>query len=130
TNGKPAIPSLPLYGFKITDAQATGPKAKVVVIGGTHTREQSASHQLDAFLRHVVSDTPAMARLRRHAEIYVYPQINPEGRYAYNLTGNPYNVERDTPRTKGTDLNRIWNQSESDLATKWPEVSLLQGVMR
>jgi hypothetical protein len=125
----PQIPSLPQYGLHITDFSVKGEKTKVVVIGGTHAREQSASHMLEAFLRKLTDDSPEMRELRQMMEFFVYPQINPEGRYAYNLPGNPHGIERDAPSNLGKgaydeDLNRVWHDPEG-----WPQIEAIQRVI-
>jgi len=124
-NATQPIPSLPQYGLLLTDAAVTGPKAKVVVIGGTHAREQSGSHLLDGFLRKLVDGSSEMTTLLGAAEFYVYPQINPEGRYAYNLANNPYSVQQDAPATIDVDLNRIWNNTADH-----PQVAAIQSAMQ
>jgi hypothetical protein len=126
----PQIPALPQYGLRITDTTATGEKMKIVVIGGTHAREQSASHMLDGFLRKLVDGSPEMTRLLARAEFFVYPQVNPEGRYAYNLPGNPHGIERDAPSNLGAgefdeDLNRVWQDPAG-----WPQIVAIQAVIK
>jgi hypothetical protein len=128
-SGKPTIPALPIYGFNVTDPTALGPKVNIGVLGGVHAREQAASYVLESFLRTLVSDTPEMAALRQKANIYVYPQMNPQARYAYNLPGNPYNVQRGDMAHPGTgdanDLNRHWENP-----TSWPQTQAIQTVMK
>jgi hypothetical protein len=126
----PQIPPLPQYGLRITDASVTDPKAKIVVVGGIHAREQSGSHMLDGFLRKLVDGSPEMIDLLGRADFYVYPQVNPEGRYGYNQPGNPHGIERDAPSNLGVgefdeDLNRIW-----DDPTDWPQIVAIQAIMK
>jgi len=126
----PQIPPQAQYGLRITDGNAGGKKIKIAVIGGTHAREQAGSHLLEGFLRKLVDDSPEMRELRRRVEVYVYPQINPEGRYAYTLLGNPHGIERDAPSNPGggaydQDLNRVWHRPEG-----WPQMKAIQKILR
>lgn len=123
-NSTNPIPSLPQYGLVLTDSAVTDPKTKVVVIGGTHAREQSGSHLLDGFLRKLVDGSSEMTSLLGAAEFYVYPQINPEGRYGYNLPNNPYSVQRDAPANIDEDFNRVWNNPVNN-----PQLADIQSIM-
>ncbi|GEM_PF-6682389 len=126
----PQVPPLPQYGMRISDDSDSRKKTTVVVMGGTHAREQAGSHMLEGFLRKLVEDSPEMRDLRKRVEVFVYPQVNPEGRYAYLLPGNPHGIERDAPSNLGKgaydeDLNRIWHQPEG-----WPQIMAIQKVIR
>lgn len=126
----PQIPPLPQHGLRITDTSVTDPKTKIVAIGGVHAREQSGSHMLDGFLRKLVDGSPGMIDLLGRAEFFIYPQVNPEGRYGYNQPGNPHGIERDAPSNLGAgdfdeDLNRMW-----DDPTGWPQIVAIQAVMK
>ena len=90
-----------LYGYKITDADYDGPKAKIVVLSGVHANETLGNFTLEGLVGFLVSDELAAAQLRRYAEFYVYPMANPDGRYAgYN---------RSTVQVDDIDPNRAWN---------------------
>lgn len=94
------IPQQDLHGYKITDPDATGLKAQIVLLGGVHSNETLGNHTLEAMVDYLVGDTLDAALLRRRAEFYVYPMANPDGRLAgYN---------RSTVETPTLDPNRFW----------------------
>jgi hypothetical protein len=90
-----------LYGFKITDDDATGPKQKIALVGGVHANETVGNWTLEGLIDFLVSDEMEAAQLRRYAEFYVYPMANPDGRYAGN--------NRTTVAVDDIDPNRAWN---------------------
>lgn len=95
------IPSSDLYGYRITDTAATGNKAKIVLAGGVHSNETLANHTLEAMVDYLLSDDLGAALLRRRAEFFVYPMVNPDGRLAgYN---------RSTVEHVSLDPNRSWD---------------------
>jgi hypothetical protein len=90
-----------LYGFKITDPGAAGPKKKIVVLSGVHANETLGNFTLEGLIDFLVSDELEAAQLRRYAEFFVYPMANPDGRFAgYN---------RSTVQRPTVDPNRAWN---------------------
>jgi Zinc carboxypeptidase/Cytosolic carboxypeptidase N-terminal domain len=90
-----------LYGFIVTDPEQTGPKKKIVALGGVHSNETLGNFTLEGLIDFLVSDELEAAHLRRYAEFYIYPMANPEGRYAgYN---------RSTVQRPTVDPNRAWN---------------------
>jgi hypothetical protein len=90
-----------LYGYKITDPAATGPKEKIVLLSGVHANETLGNFTLEGLIDFLVSDELSAGQLRRYAEFYVYPMANPDGRYAgYN---------RSTVQRVNVDPNRAWN---------------------
>jgi hypothetical protein len=90
-----------LYGYKITDAAAAGPKAKIVLLSGVHANETLGNFTLEGLVDFLVSDDLEAGRLRRYAEFYVYPMANPDGRFAGN--------NRSTIQRPSVDPNRAWN---------------------
>jgi hypothetical protein len=100
----PSIPQHDFYGYKITDSSTGGPKQKVVMISGNHNTEWSGGWSLQGALDFYVSDDPQADFLRKNTELYVYPMVNPDGRYT--LAG------RSNPELRAMDLfdhNRVWN---------------------
>ena len=83
------VPAQNLYGFRITDLAATGPKTKVVINGGTHPAENTGNYAVEGLVRFLISDDPRAAELREHADLYIYPQTNPEGKYNGYHRSNP-----------------------------------------
>ncbi|MEM7229601.1 MAG: M14 family zinc carboxypeptidase, partial [Planctomycetota bacterium] len=97
------IPGQPLYSYRISDDTIVGPKQKIVLVGGNHGGEPLGSHALEGMVDFLLSSDPMAASIRRRAEIFVYPQVNPEGRYAgYFRTS----VER-----PDDNYNRTWDCS-------------------
>jgi hypothetical protein len=95
-----------LYGFKVTDASAVGPKEKVVLISGVHANETLGNHTLEGLIDFLVSADPRAAELRKKAEFYIYPMVNPDGRFAgYN---------RSTVQHEDRDPNRYWTELKYD----------------
>ena len=98
--GRP-VPALPLYGFKITDPNTAGPKVKVELQSGNHPCEYSGSWVHEGLVLFLLGNDPRAAVLRQKVEFYVYPLVNPEGRYA----GMGWN----SPQVLGMNHNRIWH---------------------
>jgi len=90
-----------LYGYKIRDPSYSHQKKKVLLAGGNHPCETPGSHALEGMIDFLLSDAPEAACLRRVAEFYVYPQVNPDGRVA--------GYYRSTPQNPSKDYNRYWN---------------------
>ena len=107
------IPQQDLYGYRITDPDSTSPKAKVVLLGGVHSNETLANHTLEAMIDYLLSDSLEVAQLRRRAEFFVYPMVNPDGRLA--------GFNRSTVEEPNLDPNRSWDpplyRGQSEIAT-------------
>ncbi|MEQ9461492.1 MAG: M14 family zinc carboxypeptidase [Phycisphaeraceae bacterium] len=91
-----------LYGYKITDGGVAGVKEKVVLASGVHPNEGPAGHVLEGIVNFLVSDDPRATALREAAEFYVYPLVNPDGRYA--------GLNRSGVEHPDRDMNRFWNE--------------------
>ncbi len=90
-----------MFGYQITDPSATGPKEKVVLLGGVHSNETLGNYTLQGMVDFLLGDSLAAGALRRYAEFYVYPIANPDGRFAgYN---------RSTVQNEPLDPNRFWD---------------------
>ena len=87
-----------IYAFKITDPNATGPKKKVVLVGGNHSGEPIGNIGLEGMIDFLLSGRPAANELLQNAEFYVYPMVNPDGRYAGYYRSSPQNPDLDTNR--------------------------------
>ncbi len=83
-----AIPPQPLFGYCITDPEAEGDKRIIVMTAGNHT-EPTGCRSLHAAIEFLLSDDPRAARMRREAEFYVYPLVNPEGRVVLSRVQSP-----------------------------------------
>ena len=96
------IPSLPLWGYKVTDPSATGQKARIVLTAGNHPEETVAHYAMQGIVDFYLSNDPRAAMLRKFTELYVYPQNNPEGRWAGYKRTNP-------EKPFSPDHNRWWH---------------------
>lgn len=90
-----------IYAFKITDPTISEEKQKVMLVGGNHACETLGNIGLEGMLDFLLSDDPAAGQLRASAEFYVYPMVNPDGRYAGYYRSSPQNPAKDT--------NRYWH---------------------
>ena len=100
------IPANDLVGYRITDEAATGNKAKIVLAGGVHANETLGNRTLEAMVDYLLSDDLGASLLRRKAEFFVYPMVNPDGRLAgYN---------RSTVEHVNLDPNRSWDPPNYD----------------
>lgn len=83
-----------MWGFKITDsATPSAGKTKIVLTSGLHANEVLGSHTLEGTIDWMLSDDPRAVGLRELAEVFVYPMLNPDGRFAGNNRAtiqNPY----------------------------------------
>ncbi|QQE10536.1 succinylglutamate desuccinylase/aspartoacylase family protein [Planctomycetota bacterium] len=102
-----------LFGYQITDTNSTKPKKKIALTSGLHANEVLGNHTLEGMINMLVSDDPRMKKLRQHADFYVYPMLNPDGRYAGNNRTTVENVDEDP--------NRLWHpalyQDHKDIKT-------------
>jgi hypothetical protein len=112
-----APPAFDLYGYVITDPEATGPKKKVVITTGNHSGEPTGTWTHQGFIDFALSNDPAAVELRQKAEIYVYPQTDPEGRWAGYFRSNPENPE--------LNHNRFWHDP-----TGFTDLTIVIGAMR
>jgi len=111
--GDPNVPQHNLYAYKITDPAAPGPKTKVVIDTGNHNTETSGSWAFQGYVDFLLSSDPNAQWLRQVAEFYIYPLVNPDGRYTGSGRGNP----EMTIEGFGTDHNRVWNTQGQGLST-------------
>lgn len=96
-----SVPPIDLYGYRIGDDGFAASKKKVVLAAGNHSAETPGDFVFEGFVRFLLSSDPRAAGLRRSADFYVYPQVNPAGRYAGYYRSNPENPSK--------DFNRFWN---------------------
>lgn len=115
------IPPQDIHGFMITDGAAGGveDKEKVVILSGVHANETPASHVTEGLLLFLAGESPEATELRRAAEFYVYPMVNPDGRYAGYNRGGVLHPRRDT--------NRFWHE---DLYADMPDIQLVGEAMK
>ena len=108
-----------IYGFKVTDSAAAGPKKKVVIMCGNHPGETQAAYVLEGLLNFVTGNDPRAVELRRRVEFYVYPNVDPEGRAA--------GYYRSSPRTPLLNHNRVW---DDPVAAGCTEVAVVETAMK
>jgi hypothetical protein len=97
-----SIPPHTLYGFRITDLDVVTRKTQIVLMSGVHPNEPLANYLLEGLIDFLIGDTPEAQALRRVADVYVYPMVNPDGRFAgYN---------RSTVQHIDRDANRCWRE--------------------
>lgn len=90
-----------IYGYQLTDPAAAGRKQKIVLLGGVHANETLGNYMLEGLVDFLLSDELSAGRLRRLADWYIYPMVNPDGRFAgYN---------RSTVSASTLDPNRFWS---------------------
>ncbi len=111
------VPAQDLYAYKISDPAVPGPRRKVVITTGNHSGEHTGTWTLQGFVDFVVGNDPAAVELRRLAEVYVYPQSDPEGRHQGYFRSNPENPTR--------NHNRFWDQPAG-----FTDVTLVTRAMR
>jgi len=123
-NTDPCYPYSPphnIYAYKITDPAAAGPKTKVVIDTGNHNIETSGSWAFQGYVDFLLSSDPNADWLRQVAEFYIYPLVNPDGRYTGTGRGNPEMIaegfETDHNWGFGADHNRVWNTQGQGLST-------------
>jgi hypothetical protein len=100
-----SIPALNLYGYHITDPSVNpaGGKRKVGLASGLHAGEPLGTHTLEGMVNWLISADPRAAELRKVADFFVYPVLNPSGRYA--------GLNRTTVANINRDPNGLWNET-------------------
>ncbi len=120
----PEVPSQNIYGYQITDPNADGPKTKVILASGNHPTEFTGNWVLEGMVNFLAGSDPRAEYLRSTAVFYVYPDINPDGRYQavhrINLEAAPDPNAGTNMRKRGNpelyaagqaDHNRVWTTS-------------------
>lgn len=111
-----------VYAYNITDpAVPDAGKRNVVLLGGNHSGESTGNWALQGLVDFLVSDDAAAAELRQRANVFVYPQSDPEGRAAGYFRSNPQNPTR--------NHNRVWHQPEQPGTYSFPEVTMIRNAM-
>ena len=92
-------------------------KRKIWIIAQQHPGEHMAEWFMEGVIERLQQhDDPVMARLLANADLYLVPNMNPDGAFHGNLRTN----------AKGKDLNRAWQDSTQDLS---PEVFFVRQQM-
>ena len=157
TNGWPTNPDFPndpeippqnIYAYQITDTAAES-EVKMVITSGNHPCEFSGNWLLEGMVNFLAGNDERAAALRRKATFFVYPDVNPDGRYQavhrIDLESAPspdpdrgFGKHFDNfPVTKPgrgnpelyvageTDHNRVWNTSE-----RFGHIDLIKRAMK
>lgn len=101
TDAGRAVPQLPMYGYRISDTSAAGPKSVVMLTTGNHPNETTGSYTFNGMVDFILSSDPRANALRQVADFYVYPNCNPDGRWAGHARSNP--------EVPNVDHNRDWD---------------------
>ena len=120
--GDPDVPQHNLYGYQITAPCVVCFKTKVVLLTGNHNTETTGSWAFEGLVNFLIGAEPEADWLRRHVEFYVYPLVNPDGRYTGTGRGNP----EMTAEGFGSDHNRVWDTQGQGLST----IDALTGAMQ
>jgi len=110
----PYSPAHNIYAYKITDPHTPGPKRKAVIITGNHNTETSGSWAFQGMVDFILSNEPEAVRLRQMCDFWVYPLVNPDGRFTAKGRGNPEicRLHKQGLFPEGTrynDHNRLWH---------------------
>ena len=83
------VPQHNIYGYQITDPCGVVFRTKVVLMTGNHNTETTGNWAFEGLVNFLLGFEPEADWLRRHVEFYVYPMVNPDGRYTGTGRGNP-----------------------------------------
>lgn len=75
------IPAQKIYGYCITDQANEEPEIKVLLTCGQHATEFTGSWVLEGMVNFLAGSDQRAVFLRQNAAFYVYPDMNPDGRY-------------------------------------------------
>lgn len=105
------VPSQKMYAFGVWD-NAVNPsdgsaKRNAIITGGVHAGEHVGNWAMEGFIRFLFSGTTKAIDLLRNYKFYIYPLINPMGRYMGHYRG-----QRD-PASLTLDPNRDYPADNS-----------------
>ena len=106
-----------MWGFKVTDNSVpASSKTQIVLTSGLHANEVLGTHTLEGTIDWLLSDDARAAELRKVAEVFVYPMLNPDGRFAgYN---------RSTVQNPNQDPNCCWSPTGGSNWQTKPDLKL------
>lgn len=106
-----------MWGFKVTDSSTpSAGKTQIVLTSGLHANEVLGTHTLEGTLDWLLSNDARAAELRKVAEVFVYPMLNPDGRFAGN--------NRATIQNPNQDPNCCWSPTASSNWQNKPDLKL------
>lgn len=95
-----------LWQLSITSpANLVEPRAVIAIHARTHPNEPQSSHVVNAIIRHLLSDDPAMAKLLEKTVFTIVPMYNPDGVEGQLGRGN----------ANGVDLEREWDKEPAEI---------------
>lgn len=77
----PEIPRQEILAYKLTDPKVAGVKSKVILSCGQHATEFTGNWVIEGMVNFLAGEELESVFLRQAAEFYVYPDMNPDGRY-------------------------------------------------
>jgi hypothetical protein len=101
-----SIPALNLYAYRISDPATDSPtvaKKKVGLSTALHAGETLGTYTFEGLIDWLISPDPRARELRKVAEFFVYPVLNPSGRFA--------GMNRSTVSNPTRDPNGLWNET-------------------
>lgn len=102
----PEIPPQNIYGYQITDPKVESPKVKMIMTSGQHATEFTGNWILEGMVNFLAGSDPRAVFLRTRAVFYVYPDLNPEGRY---MAVHRINLEAAPDPNAGTNMRKRGN---------------------
>ncbi|AIZ33148.1 hypothetical protein DZC75_12430 [Pseudomonas parafulva] len=98
-------------------SSGTGTRRKLWLIAQQHPGEHMAEWFMEGVIERLESKDPSLQRLLAAADLYLIPNMNPDGAFHGHLRTN----------FKGKDLNRAWQDASVELS---PEVFFAQSQMK
>lgn len=85
------VPPQNIYSLKLSDSSVSpgdgGSKRHAVISAGTHAGEDCGNWSLKGAIDFLLSSDPIAVKLRSEFDWYIYPMMNPAGRYGGNFRG-------------------------------------------
>ena len=125
------VPAQSIYAFHLSDFETEGDKVRVIIVGGQHADEQHSLHALEGMVDFLLGDDPRAAALRRRAEFFIYPQVNPEGNWAPGA-GKSSGIAQQ-PEQPRLDMNRFWHEPDTAHAPwdrPFANIQIVRGAMK
>ena len=123
------LSDLNLYGLKITDETVVTPKQKVLMVTGNHSAEMGGTWAFEGMVDFILSDDPRATYLRKRAEFYVYPQVDPLGRTEGNYRANSQNLG-ELPGQFSGDHNRFWDSAITEDNGGYTEIDIFDSAIK
>jgi hypothetical protein len=98
--GNRIAPSLPFYGFKITNPSGFA-KNTMILTAGNHPSETTGRWMLEGAIEWLLGGTPEAELLLNWFDIFVYPCVNPQGVWTGYFRSQPEDATK--------DHNRYWD---------------------